>query len=82
LLFSPPDLLPLTDVVINTEAHPFPRFELGKLFKTGWERLPRDADGQIIPSPDAEHLAEQPVIKKKPANVVQTLSTEYEHEVS
>jgi mannosyl-oligosaccharide alpha-1,2-mannosidase len=32
------DLLPLDQVVFNTEAHPFPRFELGKLFKTGWKR--------------------------------------------
>ncbi|KAI9746814.1 MAG: mannosyl-oligosaccharide alpha-1,2-mannosidase, partial [Candelina submexicana] len=42
LLFSPNDLLPLDHVVINTEAHIFPRFELGKLFSTGWERKPRD----------------------------------------
>ncbi|KAF2209899.1 glycoside hydrolase family 47 protein [Cercospora zeae-maydis SCOH1-5] len=39
LLFSDDtEMLPLTDVVFNTEAHPFPRFELGKLFKTGWKR--------------------------------------------
>ncbi|KAJ8608797.1 hypothetical protein MRB53_039482 [Persea americana] len=38
LLFSSNDILPLTDVVFNTEAHPMPRFELGKLFKTGWQR--------------------------------------------
>lgn len=38
LLFSSNDILPLTDVVFNTEAHAFPRFQLGKLFKTGWER--------------------------------------------
>lgn len=38
LLFSSDDLLPLTDVVFNTEAHPFPRFQMGKLFKTGWQR--------------------------------------------
>ncbi|KAJ4315530.1 mannosyl-oligosaccharide alpha-1,2-mannosidase [Neodidymelliopsis sp. IMI 364377] len=37
LLFSPDDLLPLTDVVFNTEAHIFPRMGKGK-FKTGWER--------------------------------------------
>lgn len=34
--------------MLNTEAHPFPKFELGKLFKTGWTRRPRDADGNII----------------------------------
>ena len=48
LLFSPNDLLPLDKIVINTEAHPFPRFDLGKLFSTGWKRKPRDAKGNII----------------------------------
>ncbi|KAF3911147.1 hypothetical protein AA313_de0208159 [Arthrobotrys entomopaga] len=38
LLFSPNDLLPLTDVVFNTEAHPLPRFDPKPLFKTGWAR--------------------------------------------
>lgn len=28
----------MKDVVFNTEAHAFPRFEMGKLFKTGWQR--------------------------------------------
>ncbi|KAF2807610.1 mannosyl-oligosaccharide 1,2-alpha-mannosidase [Mytilinidion resinicola] len=37
LLFSPDDVLPLTEVVFNTEAHVLPRISLGK-FKTGWER--------------------------------------------
>ncbi|KUI62267.1 Mannosyl-oligosaccharide 1,2-alpha-mannosidase [Cytospora mali] len=48
LLFSPDDLLPLDKVVINTEAHIFPRFDMGPLFSTGWERKPRDKDGNII----------------------------------
>ncbi|KAG5973379.1 hypothetical protein E4U55_000587 [Claviceps digitariae] len=48
LLFSPNDLLPLDKVVINTEAHPFPRFDMGKLFSTGWKRKPRDEHGNII----------------------------------
>lgn len=48
LLFSPNDLLPLDQIVINTEAHIFPRFELGKLFSTGWKRKPRDPEGRII----------------------------------
>jgi hypothetical protein len=48
LLFSPNDLLPLDQIVINTEAHPFPRFKLGSLFKTGWKRKSRDADGKIL----------------------------------
>jgi hypothetical protein len=41
-------LLPLNKVVFNTEAHPFPNFKLGPLFKTGWKRKPRGADGKII----------------------------------
>ncbi|RMY10606.1 hypothetical protein D0868_03606 [Hortaea werneckii] len=45
LLFSPPDILPLNEVVFNTEAHAFPRFQLGKLFTTGWERQKAAAQG-------------------------------------
>ncbi|KAK6865764.1 glycosyl hydrolase family 47 [Apiospora arundinis] len=48
LLFSPNDLLPLDSIVINTEAHMFPRFQMSPLFSTGWERKPRDKDGKII----------------------------------
>ncbi|KAF2405123.1 endoplasmic reticulum mannosyl-oligosaccharide 1,2-alpha-mannosidase [Trichodelitschia bisporula] len=48
LLFSEDDLLPLDSVVFNTEAHPLPRFELGKLFSTGWKRKPRDREGNLI----------------------------------
>ncbi|KAI9826517.1 MAG: mannosyl-oligosaccharide alpha-1,2-mannosidase [Phylliscum demangeonii] len=50
LLFSPPDLLPLDQIVINTEAHVFPRFALGKLFSTGWRRKLRDKNGSLAPS--------------------------------
>lgn len=45
LLFADRSLLPLDQVVFNTEAHPFPRFELGKLFWTGWKRKGRDERG-------------------------------------
>lgn len=48
LLFSPDDLLPLDKIVINTEAHPLPRFDMGPLFSTGWKRKPRDKDGHIL----------------------------------
>ncbi|KAF2090783.1 glycoside hydrolase family 47 protein [Saccharata proteae CBS 121410] len=48
LLFGPGDVLPLDQVVLNTEAHALPRFELGKLFKTGWERKSRDGNGNIV----------------------------------
>lgn len=41
LLFGPDDLLPLDRVVLNTEAHPLPRFDASRMrFKTGWERVP------------------------------------------
>ncbi|KAK3069144.1 mannosyl-oligosaccharide alpha-1,2-mannosidase [Teratosphaeriaceae sp. CCFEE 6253] len=60
LLFSPADMLPLTDVVFNTEAHPFPRFELGKLFKTGWERKLRDAKGRLLPETPDQQQQQQP----------------------
>ncbi|KAG4304901.1 hypothetical protein PORY_001576 [Pneumocystis oryctolagi] len=37
LLFSPDDVLPLDEIVFNTEAHPFPRFNLKSLgFNAGW----------------------------------------------
>ena len=48
LLFSPNDLLPLDKIVINTEAHILPRFDMGPLFSTGWKRKPRDKQGKII----------------------------------
>ncbi|KAF2281029.1 seven-hairpin glycosidase [Westerdykella ornata] len=49
LLFGPNDLLPLDQIVLNTEAHPFPRFDMSKKhFKTGWKRIPRDAQGNLV----------------------------------
>ncbi len=57
LLFSPNDLIPLDKVVINTEAHIFPRFKLGPLFKTGWKRKPRGLDGKLLPDPPKEEHA-------------------------
>ncbi|KAF1950426.1 mannosyl-oligosaccharide 1,2-alpha-mannosidase [Byssothecium circinans] len=49
LLFSPTDLLPLDQIVLNTEAHPLPRFDPSKKrFKTGWTRIPRDEKGELI----------------------------------
>jgi endoplasmic reticulum Man9GlcNAc2 1,2-alpha-mannosidase len=38
----------LDKVVFNTEAHAFPRFELGKLFFTGWRRKQRDRLGNLV----------------------------------
>ncbi|TGO90344.1 hypothetical protein BPOR_0068g00110 [Botrytis porri] len=54
LLFSPNDLLPLDQIVINTEAHAFPRFKMGPLLSTGWKRKPRGPDGKILPEPKKE----------------------------
>ena len=35
--------------MLNTEAHPFPRFDASrKRFKTGWKRIPRDKEGELI----------------------------------
>ncbi|OAL06628.1 seven-hairpin glycosidase [Phaeosphaeriaceae sp. SRC1lsM3a] len=49
LLFGPNDLLPLDQIVLNTEAHPFPRFDPSKKrFKTGWKRIPRDREGNLV----------------------------------
>ncbi|KAL2129078.1 hypothetical protein VTI74DRAFT_8270 [Chaetomium olivicolor] len=48
LLFSENELLPLDKVVLNTEAHPFPRFDMGPLFETGWKRKKRDKEGNIV----------------------------------
>ncbi|KAK9460685.1 glycoside hydrolase [Lipomyces oligophaga] len=49
LLFEDDEsVLPLQEVVFNTEGHPFPKFNMEPLFKTGWERgAPRTA-----PHPD------------------------------
>lgn len=72
LLFDDDNKIPLDKYVFNTEAHPFPRFKMGTLFKTGWQRAfddPRNA----VRFPDAigatEHTArkqEPPIDKKTP----------------
>lgn len=46
-------------IVINTEAHALPRFQLGPLFSTGWKRKPRGPDGKILPEAEAK-----PSVKK------------------
>ncbi len=50
--------MPLDKVVLNTEAHPFPRFDMGDLFSTGWQRKARDAEGNIIGQVKATPTAE------------------------
>ncbi|CUM66108.1 uncharacterized protein PRCAT00003763001 [Priceomyces carsonii] len=38
LLFDDENKIPLDEYVFNTEAHPFPKFDLSKLLFTGWRR--------------------------------------------
>ncbi|KAF2134304.1 glycoside hydrolase family 47 protein [Dothidotthia symphoricarpi CBS 119687] len=71
LLFSPSDVLPLDQIVLNTEAHPFPRFDASKKrFKTGWARLPRDAKGNIVVASEKEDKKEEKKEKKEGQSVV------------
>jgi hypothetical protein len=65
LLFGPDDILPLDKVVFNTEAHAFPRFELGKLFFTGWRRKQRDRNGNVASDePASAEKAATPIFKQ------------------
>jgi mannosyl-oligosaccharide alpha-1,2-mannosidase len=60
LLFGPNDLLPLDQIVLNTEAHPFPRFDPSKKrFKTGWKRIPRDEKGDLVVQEKKEEEGKQ-----------------------
>lgn len=72
LLFDDENKLPLDKYVFNTEAHPFPRFELGPLFKTGWKRDYKDERNQVHHKPavqksdgDKATDGKSPVIDKK-----------------
>ena len=73
MLFSSNDILPLTDVVFNTEAHVFPRFQLGKLFTTGWERKRRDADGHTLPETKQEAVTKAAPATQPATPVMQTV---------
>jgi hypothetical protein len=43
--------------VLNTEAHPFPRFNPDKKhFKTGWKRIPRDEKGNLVREKEKKDL--------------------------
>ncbi|KAI4246546.1 MAG: hypothetical protein L6R40_001909 [Gallowayella cf. fulva] len=67
LLFSPVDLLPLDSIIINTEAHIFPRFKLARGLKTGWERRPRDKDGKMIVEEKKSAEERKPSEEKEPS---------------
>lgn len=49
LLFSPESDFPLDEIVINTEGHIFPRFQMGKIFKTGWKPGAARAANEVNP---------------------------------
>jgi len=53
LLFSPEDLLPLDEVVFNTEAHPLPMFDMPPHFKKANWRKEAVAAAAPIPPPAA-----------------------------
>ncbi|KAH0842422.1 hypothetical protein AYO21_10504 [Fonsecaea monophora] len=62
LLFSDDDFFPLESVVFNTEAHPFPKFDISgsKVFTTGWRRTKgltseRKSEGGVVED-DSEQL--------------------------
>ena len=84
LLFSPNDLLPLNSIVINTEAHILPRFELSNILKTGWRRKPRDSEGRIVKAKketprskkEAEREAEKGHDDRSEPSVVHTVKVE------
>ncbi|KAF2708569.1 glycoside hydrolase family 47 protein [Pleomassaria siparia CBS 279.74] len=84
LLFGPNDVLPLDQIVLNTEAHPFPRFDASKKrFKTGWKRIPRDSKGNLIKE-KAEVKSEknevgEDVVKKTVTKVVTQVQEPHPH---
>ena len=65
LLFGPETEFPLDKVVVNTEAHFFPRFELGKTFKTGWERERRKGEFEAADK-EKEKEKEKEVAREEP----------------
>ena len=79
LLFGPDDILPLDKVVFNTEAHPLPNFELGKLFKTGWKRKPRGRDGNLLPEQTAKRDVPEETKKVVKVETVQVDGTHEEN---
>ena len=58
----------MNSIVINTEAHIFPRFKLQRGLKTGWTRKPRDAAGRATPGRE-ERPADVVTAKKETTNL-------------
>jgi hypothetical protein len=67
LLFDDTNQLPLDKYVFNTEAHPFPRFDMEPLFKTGWSR---DFDDERRLKSLQDLMRETKVDKKHPPDAV------------
>lgn len=63
LLFDDTNKFPLDKYVFNTEAHPFPRFDLGLLHKTDWTR-----DKPYLKSPQANFKLPDQKIQDTPKN--------------
>jgi hypothetical protein len=68
--------------VLNTEAHPFPRFDASrKRFKTGWKRIPRDKEGELIrPKQEEKKEDEKKVDGEKEEAKVETKKEVVEEE--
>ena len=62
LLFSDEDFFPLDAVVFNTEAHPFPMFDItgSKVFVTGWQRSKVAATEQKVGEKTMQDESVQP----------------------
>ena len=73
LLFDDTNLTPLDEVIFNTEAHPFPKFSMNPLFKTGWQRS--------TVSPEKQETLEQKP-KEAKGNVRQPIGEKIEKKIS
>ncbi|KAG5356139.1 Mannosyl-oligosaccharide 1,2-alpha-mannosidase [Yarrowia sp. B02] len=79
LLFddSKDEVLPLTEIVFNTEAHPFPKFDMEPLFTTGWTRAPVQAAPEKVgkvEKVDKEKVEKK--VKKKIEKKIEEIPTE------
>lgn len=68
LLFDDDNKVPIDQYVFNTEAHPFPKFELGKLFKTGWRRESQDSQRVNLDSADNAKVNKKKLPEAAPVN--------------
>lgn len=67
--------------MLNTEAHPFPRFDASrKRFKTGWKRIPRDKEGELIRPKEEEKKDDEKKVDEKEEAKVETKKEVVEEE--